>query len=484
MKKHRIGPYIVWIALCILSLNTLAQVKEVPNTTSSKEALSFFIEGRDKYENAETDSAAKFFNEAIQKDPDFAMAYLYLSWCGGGYNAYRQNLDKAASLVDKVSTGEKLFILYQKAQADGDGQKQKEYIEQILKSYPSDKRMQLHAGNEYFTYNNDFSTAIVHYKKAIELDNNYAPAYNMMGLSESLLGNYKEAEEAFMKYIKLKPNVADSYDSYAFLLLKMGRYDESITQYKKALERNPAYSVSLTGLGNNYIFKGDYESARKYYQECFDKATDINWKFNALSYKATSFVYEGKIENAISTYDEYRALAEKENLIPNTIDSYFIQGFIFIETGNPAEGIKYYEKGNDLVEKSKLPEADKESYITSSIMWHIYFLSANGELDKATNEAEKGRLKVESRKNPGEEMFLNGIVGYLEIKKGNYDKGIQYLTNSWKENSWIWYYTAVAYKKKGDQANASTLFEKITKSNMNGIDLALVRKRASAELKK
>ena len=148
-----------------------------------------------------------------------------------------------------------------------------------------------------------------------------------------------------MKYIKLKPDIADPYDSYAFFCLKQAGIDESIAQYKKALEKNPAFVASLAGLGNNYIFKGDYESARKYYQECFDKSSDINGNLRALYYKATSFVYEGKIEKALAAFDEYRALGEKENHIPNTIDPIITQGLILAETGNPAEGMKYYEKG-------------------------------------------------------------------------------------------------------------------------------------------
>ena len=70
------------------------------------------------------------------------------------------------------------------------------------------------------------------------------------------------------------------------------------------------------------------------------------------------------------------------------------------------------------------------------------------------------------------------------LKKGILIRAIQYLSKSWKESPWIWYYTAVAYQKKGDQANASKLFEKITKWNVNGLDLALVRKHALDELKK
>ena len=483
MKTRRFNLYIAWIALCILSLNALAQDKEVPITTSSKEAREYFIQGRDKLEKSDGDAAILLFEKAIQKDPDFATAYLWRSWSGGGYNIFRQNLDKAVSLVDKVSPGEKLVILQAQASADGNIQKQKEYLDQILESYPSDKRVQLFAANAYWGLN-DFPNALSHYKKATELDENFGPAYNSLGYCQSVLDNYPEAEKAFQTYIKLTPDNANGYDSYAELLLKMGKYDESIAQYKKALAINPAFAVSLAGLGNNYIFKGDYESARKYYQECFDKASDINMKFAALNYKATSFVYEGIIEKALAAYDEYRALAEKENLIPNTIDPNFLQGFVLVETGNPTEGMKYYEKGNELVEKSKLPEADKESYLITSMVWHIYFLTAIGELEKATQEAEKGKLKVESRKNPWEEMFFNCGLGYLELKKGNYDKAIQYLSNTWKDNIWVWYYTGVADLKKGDQANATKQFEKITKWNVNGMDLALVRKRAADELKK
>jgi len=191
-----------------------------------------------------------------------------------------------------------------------------------------------------------------------------------------------------------------------------------------------------------------------------------------------------KTDRAIAAYDEYRALGEKEKLIPNMIDSYYSQGIILAENGNPAEGMNYYKKANDLVEKSVFPEADKENLITGSILYHIYFLTAMGELDKATKVAEDGKLKVESRNNTGEKMFLNTFLGYLELKKGNNDKAIQYLSNTWIENPWGWYYTGLAYKNKGDQANANKFFEKITAWNVNSMPLALVRNRAAEELKK
>jgi tetratricopeptide (TPR) repeat protein len=225
-------------------------------------------------------------------------------------------------------------------------------------------------------------------------------------------------------------------------------------------------------------------SARKFYQDYYDKAPTPVAKLTALFWKAISYVHEGKIENAINAFDEYRLMAEKNNLVPNAITSYAYEGYVYTESGNPKEGMKLYDKAIDLLGKSKLPEADKENMITNSMMWHLYALVLNDELDKAVPELEKFKQKVESRKNPGEEMDLNSMYGLFEIKKGNYDKAIEYFSKANTENPWNWYYTAIAYNKKNDRQDALKLFEKITKLNVNSIELALVRKRAMEELKK
>jgi tetratricopeptide (TPR) repeat protein len=483
MKTLKYGFFILVIFM-IVPFNLLAQNKEIPVTTSSKEALKLFLDGRNKYENIEFLAAIPFFEKAIQIDANFALAYLYRAQSGGGNTIFRQNLDKAVALANKVSDGEKYMILNVQASADGNGQKEKESREWLLKNFPSDKRVQLMAGYYYFNIG-DNANALVYFTKAIELDKNFPLPYNIIGYCQSALNNYQEAEKAFQTYIKLIPNNGNPYDSYGELLLKMGKFDESIIQYKKAVEKDPVnFAGSLAGIGNNYIFKGDYETARKYYQDYYDKAPTAGDKLTALFWKATSYVHEGKVENTIKTFDEYRALAEKENRVTNAISSYTNQAWILIETGNPTEGKKYLEKQNDLIGTAKLSEGDKENYLTGSMMANIYFLTANGELDKALAESEKCKQKVESRKNPGEEMELNSVMGMLETQKGNYDKAIEYFSKTGTGGPMQWYYTAVAYDKKGDRQNALKLFEKIAKWNVNGLDLALFRKRAMEELKK
>ena len=483
MKTLKYG-LLILVVFMIVPINLKAQSKEVPVTTSSKDALKLFLDGRAKFDDNEFVAAASLFDKAIQTDPNFAIAYVYRAQSGGGYNIFRQNLDKAISLIGKVSEGEKLEIQYIQAYGEGNGQKQKELLDKLLVSFPSDKRVQSGAGTYYYNIN-DFSNALKYLSKATELDKNYSAPYNMIGYCQSALNNYQEAEKAFQTYIKLVPDRGNPYDSYGELLLKMGKYDESIAQYKKAFEKDPVnFASSLNGIGDNYIFKGDFETARKYYQENYDKVPGTAGKLTSLFLKAISYVHEGKVNYAIKALDEYRAVAEKGNLVPPTIWSYVNQGFVYTESGNPAEGIKLFNNVIDLIGKSKLPEMDKDNMITTSMMWNIYGLISNNELDKVIPELEKYKLNVEGRKNPDEEMNLNSMFGFLELKKANYDKALEYFSKANTMDPWTLYYTAEVYNKKGERQNAVKLFEKIAKWNVNGMSLALVQKRAKDELKK
>lgn len=470
--------------LLVVPINLQAQTKEIPITTSSKEALDLFLQGREKLENVENNAAALLFDEAIKKDPNFAMAYLYRSNSGGNSKIVQDNLDKAVSLTDKVSEGEKLQIFYAKETASGNGLKRKEYLDQLLTKFSSEKRIQLLAG--YYFYNiHDYLAATKYLKKSIELDSKYAPAYNLLGYCQSALNNYHDAEKAFEDYIKLIPDKANPYDSYAELLLKQGKYDESITQYNKAIEKDPLFNNAYVGIGNNYIFKGDYSNARKYYQECFDKAFSLNLKLNALYFIAISYVHEGNVEQGIKTIDELNSVTEKENIKTNVIYSYITQGYILSESGNPDEGLKYCEKGLNLLEELNLSDTEKDAFNINSMFWHIYFYTANNNLDKAANEIEKCKQIINAKKNPNYTQEFNSLLGFNELKKGSFDNAIQYLSaKELGNNPWNWYYLGIAYKQKGDKQNATLMFEKITKWNVNSIDLAFVRKRAMDELKK
>jgi tetratricopeptide (TPR) repeat protein len=471
------------LALLLAPAALLAQTKtgELPITTTSKPALALFLQAREKMDNSETTAAAPMLDEAIQKDPSFAMAYAYRAFAGGGFNVLLQNLDKAVGLVDKVSPAERLWIAAQKAQFDGNLPKAKEQVDQLLKLYPNDKRVAQLAGTILGNSPADLAAALRHYEKATTLDKTFASAFNQIGYAQSRLGDYPAAEAAFKQYIVLRPGSPNPYDSYAELLMKMGRYDDSIVQYQKALEKDPQFSSAMAGIGHNDVFKGDYAKGRQSYQREYDRAPNVNAKTGSLFWTTTSYVYEGNMAEALKAIEQQRTFAAKEDLVPTVIATHEQAAFILAEWGDLAGSTKHIEAASRLVEESALPIATKESARLRMTLARARILTAVHEFDSAKNLVQKAQAMVDSSRNPAEARAVEGVFGMLELEQGHNDQALAHFAKANPESAYDLFYTAVAQERKGDQAEAARLYSKVATWNQNDLGYAVVRARARAK---
>src|ERR1044071_2694124 len=233
---------------------------KIPVTTASEEARKEFQQGRDLAERLLAQDSIQHFDKAISLDPNFALAELGRANASQTAKEFFDHLKKAVDLSGKASEGERLLILATQAGANGEAVKQKEHLDKLVAAHPTDQRAHFHLGGYYFGQQ-DFASAIGHYKKATELAPNYSPAYNILGYAYRQNGDYTNAEQAFKKYIELIPNDPNPYDSYAELLLKMGKYDDSIAQYRKALSIDQNFINSHNGIAAALLYAGKPEEA-------------------------------------------------------------------------------------------------------------------------------------------------------------------------------------------------------------------------------
>lgn len=77
---------------------------------------------------------------------------------------------------------------------------------------------------------------------ALRADQNYAPAYNMRGLINLALREYKEAEQDFQQSLRLDKNDSETHNNYGWFLCQRGRERESIPHFMAAL-KNPLYGT-------------------------------------------------------------------------------------------------------------------------------------------------------------------------------------------------------------------------------------------------
>jgi tetratricopeptide (TPR) repeat protein len=424
----------------------------------------------------------RIFDQALEKDPDFAMAHLQRALVAGGLEERREHLNKAVSLVDKVSPGEAQFILYNKALFDGDGTKRVEYLNKLLEMLPNDLHVLDQAGIHYYAFVNDYKKALEYYTKATRIDPLFAPPYNMIGYTQVQLKNFDAAETAFKKYIELLPNSPNSYDSYAELLLTLGKYDQSIENYQIAYEKDNQYTTALAGIGNNYVLKGDLEKAREYFMKQYEEAVPINEKFGSLFSMILTHVEEGDIDGAINACESRYKSAEEQNLFQFKISSLNTAGFILAEHGELEKAASYYDKASEIIETAEMEDADRKGYKFGAGVNSCYMLTNLNQLDEATEEGKKCLSIAEKRQNPGELQFIHGRLGSLELKKGNFQQALDHLNQANPQSPYNWFQMAVAYEGMDMKDKANELFTQVANQNEVRLDLIVVRGKAKDKL--
>ena len=98
------------------------------------------------------------------------------------------------------------------------------------------------------------------WKRALEVDPNYAGSYNNLGYMELNRGNYEKAIEYMQKYAFLAPNLANPHDSLGEVLMVLGRYEEAEAEFRVSIEMQPDFYHSLINLGKTYIARGQLET--------------------------------------------------------------------------------------------------------------------------------------------------------------------------------------------------------------------------------
>lgn len=466
--------------LVIIATPVLAQ--EIPVTTTNNEAKTLFVEGRTLFDNIRFDEARIVFDNALQKDPDFALANIYRAIVATTDSDFEQHLTKALNNKDRVSEGERLFIEAVNANALNRPMHAIALVKDAIKQYPNDKRLHHQLAN-YYQSSNMTKEAQEQLYKVIELDDQFAPAYNNLGYLYKDLGDYEKAERSFNTYISLLPEEANPHDSIADLYTKMGEYDLAIEHYNKALELNPNFYFSQQKIGNNLVFKGLYEDGRQAYKQAIAITPSVSSKIFMHQSLANTYLYENNFDQALIETDAAISWAEQESLLENAATLYQIKAFINLEKGDIEGAEKSLNACKNIMANNELTESRKHNLGLLSLRNETLKAIKQQNFEKASAKAEKIREYAEKSGNKNEmDMYhmLNGITAYGQ---NSFSKAIQELKKSDLHNTYGQYYLAMSYQKSGMTEDAQKIFQNLSKWNEHSLEYALVRNKAKAMAK-
>jgi len=113
----------------------------------------------------------------------------------------------------------------------------------------------------YYQERGRHKEAIEEFKKVISIDPYNIKAYNGMGVSYDLMGDFPRAMESYQKALDLNPNVSFVQNNLGYSYILQGNLDEAITAFQKAVALNDQESRVHNNLGLAYAMKDQYDLA-------------------------------------------------------------------------------------------------------------------------------------------------------------------------------------------------------------------------------
>jgi TolB-like protein/DNA-binding winged helix-turn-helix (wHTH) protein/Tfp pilus assembly protein PilF len=225
------------------SVTSALQLKLSPETkqklalhqTNNRDAYEAYLKGR-YYWNERTiphalDKAISSFLIAVQKDPNYALAYSGLA------DSY------VMSYWYTPMSSNEAFVKARQA-----AEKAVQLDETLSEAHTS---LAAVAENEW-----NWQAADTEYRRAIELNPNYATAHHWYALHLLGLNKPEQAIEEIHRAREGDPLSLPINADVGYVFYCARRYDEAIAEYKKALELNSDFPMALQGLAQTYVKAG------------------------------------------------------------------------------------------------------------------------------------------------------------------------------------------------------------------------------------
>jgi eukaryotic-like serine/threonine-protein kinase len=168
-------------------------------TTPSLEALKAYSMGLKVLYSTGTESALPHFQQAIQIDPKFAIAYMFLGRMYGDLGESvlsAESTQKAYELRDRSTDREKLIIAAAyDSQVTGSIEKAAQTFELMEQAYPRDVNAPGPLSGYIYPVLGKYEKAIEQAKRTITLDPQFPFAYVNLSTAYHILGRLKEAED-------------------------------------------------------------------------------------------------------------------------------------------------------------------------------------------------------------------------------------------------------------------------------------------------
>jgi TolB-like protein/Tfp pilus assembly protein PilF len=282
--------------------------------TSNTEAYELYHKGRSLWEKRSGDNIPKaiaFYKQAIERDPNYALAYAGLA---------------SAYIILPFWAGADRLDAYSKAE------------DAALKALHLDSNLaegHLALGKVYF-WKIDLAASLREYQRATELKPNDAGAHHWLGNDAlAALGRFEEAIAEVKHAVELDPLSPVINTDLGTTFYYAHRYDESARQLRKTLEIDPTFFYAYFNLGIALQAKGDLSGAISEYE----KAKQLSDNTFVSTLCAQAKAHAGDKDAAL------RMLSDLDKISQNREVLGYYRALLYLSLNNRGEALHWLEQG-------------------------------------------------------------------------------------------------------------------------------------------
>jgi pentatricopeptide repeat protein len=356
----------------------LAQV-----TTPSLEALQRYSTALDLYGAREYTRCIALANDAVDRDPNFAMAHLLLARAYeqmGDEAKFKKELDIATTGLDRVSERERHLILAAGYSSRLMNEKAAEEYQHLLDIFPDD----------------------IDALKGFAFETFWA-------------GHSDQAIAAQRRVLTLSPDDVGSYDTLMTLLVRTNQFSDALTVYDQARSHkleaaNLKLLAALAAWG-----EGDLLRAREMLDSLSNEGNSY-WNVVSRLFVGKLLTFQGRMTEATEVFRTGLALVQMpgfENWVPTF--QYQIARAQFVMGNMPAARS----------EAQRYRKFAKEAPIAINFQRGVRLALQVGDLQSAKYFQRLARRQTTLSPDPFSEMELHNLTGDIDLASGNSEKAVQ-----------------------------------------------------------
>ena len=349
-------------------------------------AKSYFIQGIKAHKNNDLKLAKKFYQMALNKNPNYLEVNLNLG-------ILHNQLDEFSDALN--------------------------YYKKVLQTNPTYIDALYNLGNVYKKLK-QYQKSINCYKKVIQLDHKNIAAYNNLGNLFKDIGEYQNAMNCYKKSIQINQNNVVAYYNLGSLFKELGEYKNAKNCFEKAIEKEPNNLMLQWQSMNIFpvIYKkySEIENSRKKFEDKIKKINELikntyqysnEHLINSIMSSTNFFLhYQGKDDLKLQKL--YASLVEQltKKIYPNLhkirkkknsqkfISIGFISSFFREHTISKLFKNWVIKLNNNKFKKYVYYTEDKTDHVTNYIRSNVDFFYQNTDVNKLIDRISKDNLDL------------------------------------------------------------------------------------------